>query len=174
MRNFILAYCAENESLIKEMDKQLSQAGFDFQHVRCNNATKQESLAAQINAVNSQSVVLLFISDNFLRSSSCMHKALLMLKNLNDSNRLLTVITDGQHTDPLTKKVTSTPTSFERVSNVIQYMNHWQEQYLAMRKQKRTIAPEQEQEFDERLKICLLYTSPSPRDLSTSRMPSSA
>ena len=28
--------------------------------------------------------------------------------------------------------------------------------------------------FDERLKNCLLYTSPSPRDLSTSRMPSSA
>jgi len=26
----------------------------------------------------------------------------------------------------------------------------------------------------ERNKICLLYTSPSPRDLSTSRMPSSA
>ena len=26
----------------------------------------------------------------------------------------------------------------------------------------------------ERLEICLLYTSPSPRDLSTSRMPSSA
>ena len=25
-----------------------------------------------------------------------------------------------------------------------------------------------------RLKFCLLYTSPSPRDLSTSRMPSSA
>ena len=26
----------------------------------------------------------------------------------------------------------------------------------------------------ERVSICLLYTSPSPRDLSTSRMPSSA
>ena len=26
----------------------------------------------------------------------------------------------------------------------------------------------------QHLKICLLYTSPSPRDLSTSRMPSSA
>eukprot|EP00829_Urostomides_striatus_P018045 TRINITY_DN6403_c0_g1_i1.p2 TRINITY_DN6403_c0_g1~~TRINITY_DN6403_c0_g1_i1.p2 ORF type:complete len:136 (-),score=52.78 TRINITY_DN6403_c0_g1_i1:10-417(-) len=26
----------------------------------------------------------------------------------------------------------------------------------------------------ERMKVCLLYTSPSPRDLSTSRMPSSA
>ena len=28
--------------------------------------------------------------------------------------------------------------------------------------------------MDMRLQICLLYTSPSPRDLSTSRMPSSA
>ena len=27
---------------------------------------------------------------------------------------------------------------------------------------------------DEPLNVCLLYTSPSPRDLSTSRMPSSA
>ena len=31
-----------------------------------------------------------------------------------------------------------------------------------------------QKEVIERLKICLLYTSPSPRDLSTSRMPSSA
>ena len=30
------------------------------------------------------------------------------------------------------------------------------------------------EESDELLNICLLYTSPSPRDLSTSRMPSSA
>ena len=29
-------------------------------------------------------------------------------------------------------------------------------------------------EHEELRKICLLYTSPSPRDLSTSRMPSSA
>ena len=30
-----------------------------------------------------------------------------------------------------------------------------------------------DEDFEE-LKACLLYTSPSPRDLSTSRMPSSA
>ena len=28
--------------------------------------------------------------------------------------------------------------------------------------------------LDKKINICLLYTSPSPRDLSTSRMPSSA
>eukprot|EP00831_Metopus_contortus_P024650 TRINITY_DN21452_c0_g1_i3.p2 TRINITY_DN21452_c0_g1~~TRINITY_DN21452_c0_g1_i3.p2 ORF type:complete len:122 (+),score=25.44 TRINITY_DN21452_c0_g1_i3:197-562(+) len=32
----------------------------------------------------------------------------------------------------------------------------------------------QEDELEMRHKTCLLYTSPSPRDLSTSRMPSSA
>ena len=31
-----------------------------------------------------------------------------------------------------------------------------------------------EEDFIERIVPCLLYTSPSPRDLSTSRMPSSA
>ena len=31
-----------------------------------------------------------------------------------------------------------------------------------------------EKTFDSTTRICLLYTSPSPRDLSTSRMPSSA
>ena len=39
------------------------------------------------------------------------------------------------------------------------------------------IAPqiiESEQQILELLQPCLLYTSPSPRDLSTSRMPSSA
>ena len=30
------------------------------------------------------------------------------------------------------------------------------------------------QDFGRSSKVCLLYTSPSPRDLSTSRMPSSA
>ena len=30
------------------------------------------------------------------------------------------------------------------------------------------------EELREQVNICLLYTSPSPRDLSTSRMPSSA
>ena len=34
--------------------------------------------------------------------------------------------------------------------------------------------PRTEADKDEQLKVCLLYTSPSPRDLSTSRMPSSA
>ena len=40
------------------------------------------------------------------------------------------------------------------------YMDRWQENYLGNKK------------FED--KICLLYTSPSPRDRQKSRMPSSA
>ena len=38
----------------------------------------------------------------------------------------------------------------------------------------RSITPEQFYAMSKREQACLLYTSPSPRDLSTSRMPSSA
>ena len=37
----------------------------------------------------------------------------------------------------------------------------------------RDLSAEEEQSY-QRMMACLLYTSPSPRDLSTSRMPSSA
>ena len=37
-----------------------------------------------------------------------------------------------------------------------------------------TVAPEEEDNQLSLVDVCLLYTSPSPRDLSTSRMPSSA
>ena len=41
-------------------------------------------------------------------------------------------------------------------------------------KARNALAPVMRQELALALKTCLLYTSPSPRDLSTSRMPSSA
>ena len=60
----------------------------------------------------------------------------------------------------------------------------WRENYELygesglMRKGKETIIQEADykrlKRENDQLKFCLLYTSPSPRDLSTSRMPSSA
>ena len=67
------------------------------------------------------------------------------------------------------------------------YEEDWDDIQEALGKVSYDFVPEQERNFDadytptesprkfvgEEL-ICLLYTSPSPRDLSTSRMPSSA
>ena len=48
----------------------------------------------------------------------------------------------------------------------------FQEKYLDFNRVNTTLTVEQE--TDVMSIVCLLYTSPSPRDLSTSRMPSSA
>ena len=46
---------------------------------------------------------------------------------------------------------------------------------IAIDRDPEAVAAATELQFiDSRLQACLLYTSPSPRDLSTSRMPSSA
>ena len=47
----------------------------------------------------------------------------------------------------------------------------WMTQHAARSMQGDSIACD---DYADDLKVCLLYTSPSPRDLSTSRMPSSA
>ena len=44
----------------------------------------------------------------------------------------------------------------------------------ALKKRLRWVTKNLEIQEEQRSHICLLYTSPSPRDLSTSRMPSSA
>ena len=45
---------------------------------------------------------------------------------------------------------------------------------MVSKRQKSGNTPKTYGDYRELLKACLLYTSPSPRDLSTSRMPSSA
>ncbi len=80
--------------------------------------------------------VILIISDNFLKTESCMTAALPFIQSLEQAKRLLIVSTDGVSTDAfgVTKY---TATSFDRVSQVIQYMNFWQEKFLEVRAQSR-------------------------------------
>lgn len=76
--------------------------------------------------------VILIISDNFLKTEACMNAALPFIQTLEQSKRLLIVSADGVTTDAygITKYTT---TSFDRVSQVIQYMNFWQEKFLEVR-----------------------------------------
>ena len=58
-------------------------------------------------------------------------------------------------------------------------VTEWKDFVPALQEGKLALTPfvvgtEFETEYEELVKDCLLYTSPSPRDLSTSRMPSSA
>ena len=79
--------------------------------------------------------VILIISDNFLKSEACMNNAMQIVQNIGTQKRLIPVTTDGVYRN-VGGELSYVHTSFDRVSQVIQYMNFWQERYLHIRSQK--------------------------------------
>ncbi|MEL6867548.1 MAG: SDR family NAD(P)-dependent oxidoreductase, partial [Bacteroidota bacterium] len=150
MKKFILAYCADNRSAANKIDADLQAAGIQFEHLPIQEADSQGDLGQRLQKTSKP--VLLLISDNFLKSAACMNNIMLHLQNLERSNRVMVVIVDGYYFSNAAG-AQHIPTTFERVSNVIQYMNYWQEQYLDMRKRRRSISAEQEGVFNARLRV---------------------
>ena len=131
-KQFILAYCVENSNIAKEIDQNLSQADYTFEHASC---PENGDFIGEILATKSEKIILL-ISDNFLRSVACMKDGLTWFQALSASNRVLPVVVDGRVKENGSWK--TIPTKIGKVSNVIKYMNFWQEEYLELRKNKRT------------------------------------
>lgn len=131
---FILAYCKENQNIAHEIDAKLSLVGIDFDHVAGDEISGANGLQAQLK--DRKEPILLLVSDNFLRSTECMYQALFMLQASEHTNQVQPVVIDGRKRLP-DGSYQPVPTTFERVSNVIQYMNYWQERYLDLRKLKR-------------------------------------
>ncbi len=149
MNKFTLAYCADNALVAKEIDERLSNTGFEFKHVGCPSVLKDQYLGELIPA---NEMIILLVSDNLLKSRACMYNALLMIQRLSSEDRIISVIVDGvyRNADGSTKTV---PTSFDRVSHVIQYMNFWQDEYLELRKKKKSIPEDQAAAFEQQLTV---------------------
>ena len=144
-KQLILAYCVENSNIAKEIDKNLSQANYTFEHVSC---PESGDFIGEVLATKSEKIILL-ISDNFLRSVACMKDGLTWFQTLVSAKRILPVVIDGRNKDNGTWK--TIPTKIGKVSNVIKYMNFWQEEYLELRKNKRVDAGESTS-YNEHLK----------------------
>ncbi len=137
-----IAYCEENKSIALEIEKKLKPASFSFIQLSSSTAIT-EGLTSLIANTNCPGILLL--SDNLLKDQSCMRNMLGFFQSSALAETMQVVITDGQYATG------NVETSFDRVSNVIKYMNYWQEKYLELRKQKRTIDASQEQEFGIKL-----------------------
>ncbi len=132
---FILAYCKENQNFALEIEAKLGLVGINFDHVAGDEITGENGLQAQLK--DRKEPILLLVSDNFLRSTECMYQSLFMLQaSEQHTNQVQPVVIDGRKRLP-DGTYEIVPTTFERVSNVIQYMNYWQERYLDLRKLKR-------------------------------------
>ena len=147
--NIILAYCLDNIRVAEEIERQLSPVINRIEHVYGKKSTSEGSIPEQLQG--KAGAIVLIISDNYIKSAQCMNQALRLLQERNAS--ILPVVINGQYKDSQTGEITTTETKFDRVSDIIQYINYWQDQYLDLRKQKRSLQGLNEEKFNAHLKV---------------------
>lgn len=133
MSKLILAYCVENQFAASKIITAL-EGKLEVEKVIFDAEKGIKLLEKHIQ--NHTHPVLLLISDNFLKSEKCMNEALGIVQTLGHQKRLIPVTTDGVYVKEGNSNFTTIPTTFDRVSNVIQYMNYWQDYYLELRRAK--------------------------------------
>ncbi|MCB0569431.1 MAG: hypothetical protein KDC66_06705, partial [Phaeodactylibacter sp.] len=148
-RNIAMAYCTDNEATVKAIEQSLQPSGYQFQLYPCSRDSIGVSLPEQL--LEQPSPILLFISDNFLKSAQCMSRGLKLLQD--KRQQILPVVIEGVAKDEQSGEWTKISTDFERVSDIIQYINYWQDRYLDLRRQKRQMKDFDENAFNAHLKI---------------------
>ncbi len=145
-----LVYNETNKNIADAIERDLSRLGISFRH-DTRLLHERDSEFRNFSELPSAPIVLL-ISDNFLKSKDCMYEALKLLQTSSLKSRIFPVVTDGKYKNPL-GGTDYIPTKFERVSNVIHYMNYWQDQYLDLRKKKHDIDSADEEKFGKELQV---------------------
>lgn len=144
-----IAYIADNQDAVNELVADLSPTGVNFNLIDAADFVNEEDFKGALT--NNERPCFLIISDNFLKAIASLKNGLAYLQLLIKNEQVIPIIVDGVQVDEQGNKQL-VATEFERVSNVIKYMNFWQEKYLELRRLKRNIPDEEEEAFLEKLK----------------------
>ena len=148
LKKYLILYSSENQAVAEQLSDEFQSNGQE-----CMILEKGDhDLTAQLGqiAVPPDSQIVLLITDNFLKSYGCMNGVLHAAHKWGDENRLIALVTSGMQTlEDGSKRTVST--NFERVGEIIQYMNYWQDKYLALRKEKRN--KDDDEELDEEIAV---------------------
>jgi NADP-dependent 3-hydroxy acid dehydrogenase YdfG/tetratricopeptide (TPR) repeat protein len=126
MTHIHLAFCHLNSNLADILEDQLP----NIQCIRHSDSDYSDTGSLMRSLVDTEGLVLLLITDNFMKSEQCMSGALATMLSLMRQNRVVAIIANGIKTeDGVTLPV---ETHIDRVVNAIQYMNYWQQKYLAI------------------------------------------
>jgi len=167
--NFVtinIAYIADNQDAVNELVSDLSSVNVNFNLIDAADFVNGEDFKDALTTENDP--CFLMVSDNFLKSVACLQNGLSYLQILIKRDLVIPIIIDGiQIDDEGNRKLVAT--EFEKVSNVIKYMNYWQEKYLDLRKLKRSIPASDEEEFLLKLKVVRSISSEVGEFLRTLR-----
>lgn len=148
---FHLAYSIDNQDVAQEIDNHLSRVGIQLVHVPVDPNADEISLRERLK--DAPNFILLLVTDNFLKNINCMNRGLFMIQELTLDKRVQTIVADGRQRNTITGNIESVSTEFDRMIHVIRYMNYWQDYYLDLRKNRKDVAKEEEQAYDEKLKV---------------------
>lgn len=147
-QHIALAYSIDNIQLAEQIAQELASVGHAPQHYYGSKSSPDKSLFEQLSQHSGP--ILLLITDNFLRSTQCMSGGREFMQDNRDA--VLPIVADGIRQDEA-RNAYAVPTQFERISDIIQYINYWQDQYLDLRRQKRELENElDETTFNEHLR----------------------
>jgi len=142
-QTFLIAYNSENRPFAQWIDQQLSPGGFEFKHLEGTDIVSDPTFTQLLE--QTPHTILLLVSDNYLKSLGCMYRALPMIQFVQSQGKLQPIVIPGRDQDGVVE------TQFDRVSHVIRYMNHWQEEYLKLRKIKRQNNNAPDEELNKKL-----------------------
>ncbi|MEO1410001.1 MAG: SDR family NAD(P)-dependent oxidoreductase [Bacteroidota bacterium] len=128
-----------------ELERELRPAGFVFHHQL--SLEGREHLDFNETLKSSSHPIILLLSDNYLKSISPMHQILGTFQELLGQGRLQCIVIDGWYPGEKPGTFDSVPTTFDRIGQIIKYMNFWQEKYLDMRHQSRSSANDLEEDL---------------------------
>jgi len=130
-----LAYCIDNLPVAEALEQVLTPTTYHFQHFYCKKDQPglAEPLAQQLQY--HEGPILLLVSDNFLKSLTCMNQALKLIQ-LRTSD-IIPVVIDGTRLDESTNQFIAVPTRFEKIGDIIPYINYWQNRFLDLRQQRK-------------------------------------
>jgi NADP-dependent 3-hydroxy acid dehydrogenase YdfG len=146
MEKIIIAYCRDNMELARTLDQQLSTIGIAFEHLTNMPGATAGDFASQLH--NTNSPVLLLITDNFLRNLNCLYGTTAIIKSKIIDNQLIPIVADGIKTEANQQNTEKVPTRFDRVIHAIQYLNHWQNASLEASAQIEQTPTSQKQEAE--------------------------
>lgn len=145
---YLIIYASENEQVAQQMQAAVINTGKEAMILEKSGTDYSEQMG-QLQVPDGSRVVFV-ITDNFLKSYGCMNGILQAAHKWGDASKLMNVVTDGIETNE-DGAAHSVNTDFEKVGDIIQYMNFWQDKYLQLRKEKKN-QPE-DAEIDEAIAI---------------------
>jgi len=143
-----LIYCNENKNIATDISNDLKRIGIEFTHDTFN-PSDHDYVRQQY--LNSSAPIFLLVSDNFLKSENCMKNILELVEDSRLKGRIKTIILEGRHKIEGTNQYESVSTKFERLGDVVNYINHWSVQYQAIRTEMRHATDERKKELQPQL-----------------------